>query len=80
MSETQKPPIALSTEGFGKYVDGDSEELVESETIEQGSGWKLVREEWHVTRFRIVAEPDAGATHTNPGSTSSDRELPFGRS
>ena len=43
MSEIPKPPIALSAEGFGKYVDGDSEELVESNTVEQGAGWKLVR-------------------------------------
>ena len=63
MSETQHQPIDLSPEGFSKYLNGGREELVESTTIEQGTGWKLVQEEWHVFRFRIAADPDVEVAH-----------------
>lgn len=63
MSETQHQPMDLSPEAFSKYLNGGREEMVESTTIEQGTGWRLVREEWHVIRFRIAADPDVDVAH-----------------
>ena len=79
MSEIPKLPIALSPEGFSKYLDGDNEELVESKTIEQGTGWRLVREEWHVIRFRIVADPGTEVAHTTLDRRSPNKRLRSGR-
>ena len=79
MSEPPKPPIALSPEGFSKYLDGDDEELVESRTIEQGTGWKLVREEWHVIRFRIVADPGTEVAPATLNRRSPNRRPRSGR-